>query len=126
MTAAGNRLRARRVLIVEDEYYIAQDLRFALESEGARVIGPVAGVSEALALIQEGRVDAAVLDLDLESGGDAYPVAEALRSLGIPFVFATGYDRRSIRPEFGAVPHVGKPYEHGVLIGTLSSHIASC
>ncbi|RVT95795.1 response regulator [Rhodovarius crocodyli] len=125
MTRPDDRLRARRVLIVEDEYYIAQDLRIALESEGAEILGPVASVDEALAFIEEGGLDAAVLDVNLESDGSAYPVAEALRARGIPFVFATGYDLKSIRADFDAVPHIAKPFEHARLIGTLSDQIGA-
>lgn len=37
-------LRQRTLLIVEDEYLLADDMRFELEAQGARVIGPAAAV----------------------------------------------------------------------------------
>ena len=49
--SAAPSLAGRRVLVVEDEYFIADDLRHQLEACGAEVLGPVPRVGEALALI---------------------------------------------------------------------------
>ncbi len=102
-------LRGRRVLIVEDDYLIAEDLREQLLSCGAVVLGPVACVADALALLEDGAVpDMAILDIGL-GGGKVYPVADALRRRGIPFVFATGYDSWSIPDAYADVPRSEKP-----------------
>jgi CheY-like chemotaxis protein len=102
-------LRGRRVLIVEDDYLIAEDLREQLLSCGAVVLGPVACVADALALLEDGAVpDMAILDIGL-GGGKVYPVADALRRRGIPFVFATGYDSWSIPSAYADVPRTEKP-----------------
>jgi CheY-like chemotaxis protein len=90
--SCGTSLRGRRVLVVEDDYILAQDLLEELLRSGAAVMGPVATVAEALDLLRSGlSPHMAVLDIGL---GDetVYPVADALRARGIPFVFATGYD----------------------------------
>ncbi len=102
-------LRGRRVLIVEDDYLIAEDLREQLLSCGAVVLGPVACVADALALLEDGAVpDMAILDIGL-GGGKVYPVADALRSRSIPFVFVTGYDAWSIPGAYADVPRTEKP-----------------
>ncbi len=102
-------LRGRRVLIVEDDYLIAEDLREQLLSCGAVVLGPVACVADALALLEDGAApDMAILDIGL-GGGKVYPVADALRRRGIPFVFATGYDSWSIPSAYADVPRTEKP-----------------
>jgi DNA-binding response OmpR family regulator len=68
----------KSVLVVEDEFIIAMDLKFTLEEHGWRVIGPVATVAGALRLLDVERPTAALLDVNLGSEL-VTPVAEALR-----------------------------------------------
>jgi len=82
---------AWRVLIAEDEFFIALDLETVFQDAGAQVVGPVRRVEDALALPLEG-FDAAVLDLELEDGC-CYPFALKLLEAGIPFILATGHSR---------------------------------
>ena len=104
-------LRGRRVLVVEDEYLLADDLREALEAAGAEVVGPVGTVTEALDLLARGPApDAALLDVNLQ-GEMVYPVADALRARGLPFVFTTGYDAQAIPQAYADVPRAEKPVE---------------
>ena len=104
-------LRDRRILVVEDEYMVAEDLRIELEEMGAEVLGPVPSVAGALALLARGaRPDAAILDVNL--GGEmVFPLAEALRERGVPFMFATGYDAWSLPAAYAEVPRCEKPFE---------------
>ena len=102
-------LSGSRILVVEDEYLLAQDLARALRLGGAEIIGPAATVSAALALLSGSAVtDGAVIDVNLR-GQDAYPVADALLNRGIPFVFATGYDPGNIPSRYDSVPRCEKP-----------------
>jgi CheY-like chemotaxis protein len=102
-------LAGRRLLVVEDEYFLAEDMTKALSARGAEVLGPVGNVDAALALIREaGRIDGAVLDINLR-GEMAYPVADLLLARGIPFVFVTGYDQEAIPPPYAAVRRCEKP-----------------
>ena len=99
----------RRILVVEDEYLLADDLRREIEAAGADVLGPAATIAEALRLLDgPSPPDAAVLDVNL--GGDAvFPLARNLRSRGVPFVFVTGFDSWSLPREFAGVPCCEKP-----------------
>ncbi len=100
----------KRVLVVEDEYIIAADLADALTALGIAVIGPVSSVAKAMAMIDGEQLDGAILDINLH--GDAvYPVADILAARGIPFVFATGYDRTAIEPGYEKFPRCEKPVE---------------
>ena len=54
-----------RVLIVEDEYFLAADLQAALKSLGANVIALVGDLDEALVLLANGGFDIAVVDINL-------------------------------------------------------------
>lgn len=93
MTGTLKALNGRWVLVVEDDYFIANDLLRQFKESGAEVLGPVASVEHALALIAATpQIDGAVLDVNLRDVM-VYPVADALRDRGVPFVFATGYEK---------------------------------
>ncbi len=107
--SCGHSLKGHRVLVVEDDYLLAQDLREQLMCWGAEMIGPVTKVAEALAFLEAGSApDMAILDIELNDTM-VYPVAEVLRARGIPFVFATGYDALVIPEGYAGVPVAQKP-----------------
>ena len=104
-----NSLAGSRVLVVEDEYYIADDVRSALIELGAEVLGPVPSVSEAQAFIgADLAIDCVLLDVNLR-GELAFDMADALQERGIPFAFVTGYDREALPSRFSAVARLEKP-----------------
>lgn len=106
-------LAGRRLLVVEDEFYLAEALAGDLAALGATVVGPVPSVDDALDLIEDtDRIDGAVLDLNLQ-GEYAYPVADALTERGVPFVFTTGYDASAIPGRYAAVARCEKPVDPG-------------
>jgi PAS domain S-box-containing protein len=90
-------LAGRRVLIVEDERAIAENLSFEIAAEGGKVVGPLATVNAALDVIANTVLDGAVLDLNL-TGEMAFPVADALAARHIPFVIMTGFNARAVVP----------------------------
>lgn len=102
-------LTGRAVLLVEDEYFIADDMADQLQAGGAEVVGPVASVDAAIGLIEQAeRIDAAVVDVNLQ-GAMSWPVADALLRRGVPFVFATGYDRAAIPARYAEIVSCEKP-----------------
>lgn len=108
---AHGALASRRVLIVEDEYFLADDLMQALEKLGAEIVGPASTREKALALLaSESGIDLAVLDINLR-GSAVYPVADVLTDRGIPFVFATGYDEAAVPAKYNAIPRWEKPFD---------------
>ena len=106
---SDHNLDERRVLVVEDEYMLAEDMRETLEAAGAIVLGPAASLEGALALLRtEATVDAATVDINL--GGQAsYPVADELLRRGIPFLFTTGYDPGAIPVQYQHITRCEKP-----------------
>ncbi|MHC2017754.1 response regulator [Methylobacterium sp. CM6247] len=109
MTGTSKDLTGCRVLLVEDDYFIADDLRRQFEESGTEVLGPVPSVEDALALIAATpQIDGAVLDVNLRDEM-VYPVADALRERHVPFVFATGYEKTTIPARYTDVRHYDKP-----------------
>jgi CheY-like chemotaxis protein len=107
--SASTSLHGRRLLVVEDDFLIAEELQDELIEAGVDVIGPVPTVAEALQLISaNAALDGAILDVNL-GGEKVFPVVDALRQRGIPCVFVTGYDRRSIPATYADVPLCEKP-----------------
>lgn len=98
------------VLIVEDEYFIADDLAQALAREGVDVLGPVSDPTEALDMIARERIDKAVLDINLH-GEMVFDIARALKARGVPFVFATGYGANAVPEGLSDVPLWEKPFD---------------
>ena len=115
-------LDGRRVLVVEDEYFIADDMAVALAREGAVVLGPVPTCAEALALVESerGQIDMAVLDINL--GGElCFPVGDALIEAGVPFIFATGYEETMVPERFRHVRRWEKPFNLSGLVHGLQT-----
>ena len=91
-------LEGVRVLVVEDDFDVAEALRAVLATAGAEVIGPVSTVEEACELAKTEQLDAALLDIALSPGTSA-PVARTLLYRGCPFVFVTGFSNVEMLPE---------------------------
>lgn len=123
MTAA-HALKNLRLLIVEDVYFVAEELARAFEDRGAIVVGPAPTIGDALALIAQQPLDGAILDINLH-GEMVYPVADELASRGVPFIFATGYDVTVVPARFSAVKLCEKPADPNVVLDALFDFEAS-
>lgn len=114
------RIRGRRILVVEDEFLIAEELRDALEELGAEVIGPVATVDAALAVVRSLQaLDAATLDMTL-GREKSCRVAEALLERGVPFVLVSGYGERGLPEALRSVPRCEKPFDISKIVEALT------
>ncbi|MGE4220791.1 MAG: histidine kinase, partial [Alphaproteobacteria bacterium] len=112
------------VLVVEDEALVALDVAAALRGAGCAVVGPVGRLEAALKLAGEEALDAAVLDVNL-GGPMVFPVAEALRARGIPFVFLTGYEEGFLPPALRGERRVAKPLRPTELLSALAQAVAA-
>lgn len=109
--AYGRRMTSpKQILIVEDEPLIAMMLEDFLEVLDRQVAGTADSVGTAMAIIEQGGVEGAILDLNLRGGEKSLPVAEALAERNIPFVFATGGGDDAVAAPFRDRPRLTKPF----------------
>ncbi|MFW5654505.1 MAG: HWE histidine kinase domain-containing protein, partial [Roseicyclus sp.] len=117
-------LRDRKILVVEDEYLVAEETAEGLRGAGCTVSGPVATLLDALRIAAADDLDAAVLDINLR-GDLVWPVAHALRARGIPLILCTGYsDTIRPPPEFQDAVQVEKPVRRERLLSALAAAVA--
>lgn len=103
-------LSGRRILVVEDESLVAMLLETILEDMECVPVGPVSSVADALKTVtEEDALDAALLDVNV-AGTYVFPVAEALKAKGVPFVFSTGYGEGGLPDEWRGQPTIQKPF----------------
>ena len=122
MNSAADKLSGQRVLIVEDEYFLAQDLAEYLNHLGVEVVGPVGTVTDALELLHYADIQGAVLDITLR-GERVYPVADVLEQKQVPFVFASGYGGELEPNAYTDIPRCIKPLDFAELANTLLDHM---
>ena len=108
------------VLVVEDDYFVANESAKVLRDHGARVLGPVPDMDRARCLLSEEEPDCVLLDVNLK-GEFVYPLAADLLHRGIPAAFTTGYDASFLPPELRGMPCLQKPVETRELIRLVKS-----
>jgi len=101
----------KRVLIVEDEAMISMMIEDMVLDFGSEIVGPAARLDHALTLALQAEIDIGILDINVD-GTVVFPVADVLRFRGIPFIFATGYDFRSLPERFRGSPTLSKPFSY--------------
>jgi CheY-like chemotaxis protein len=105
-----------RVAVVEDEALVAMVMCDMLHDLGYSVVGPFSNTAEAMAAVKNGRMDAAILDVNL--GNElVYEFADALDRSAIPYIFVTGYSTEDVEGRFRNVPVLQKPVERHTLEG---------
>jgi CheY-like chemotaxis protein len=107
-----------RILIVEDEAVTSLRLSSLIEEMGGEVVGPAGTVREALTLTDEGTLDGAVLDVNLE-GVPVYSVADRLALRAVPFLFLTGYGAQAVPPAHAERRVIQKPFHRDELARAL-------
>lgn len=117
-------LAGLRVLVVEDEYMVAEHLGMLLEDFGCDLAGPVGTIEEALAAVQEGGLDGVLLDANL-NGDSSAPIAIELHMSAVPFVVITGYGACDLRDEaLNGAPRLTKPFSTAEFQRTLVATFA--
>ena len=117
----GKLLAGRYVLVVEDEMMVLMNIEWVLGNLGCKDISAAATVDGALALIGATRqFDIAMLDINL-GGETSYQVADTLALQNVPFIFTTGYGKRSVDVRYCDRPVLQKPYRDDELGNALAA-----
>ncbi len=86
----------KKILIVEDEHLIAEQLKETLTSQGYDVVGVAHSGEQAVRAGGESSPDLVVMDIMLSGSMDGIAAAQELQPLGIPVVYLTGYSDRHL------------------------------
>jgi DNA-binding NtrC family response regulator len=113
---------SKAILIVEDEFIVANDLRLILTGAGYKVTGIAASAPEATEYIKTDRPDMALLDIRLEGNSSGIEIAKSLRNENIPFVFLSANSSQKVLEEAKETDPYGflvKPFRKKDLLITL-------
>ncbi len=109
-------LERLKVLVVEDNFLLAEVTKDLLEQNGWQVVGPVGWLASGVKIAQDEELDGAILDINLH-GEFSFPIAEVLRAHGVPFMYVTGYNDVAIIPAaLRTVKRLDKPVADGDLL----------
>jgi two-component system, response regulator PdtaR len=117
---------AVRVLIVEDEYFVAMDVETILSDAGCEVVGIATSADAAVAKARQSLPDLILMDIRLQGDRDGIDAAtEITRDLKIPIVFVTanpdavsGARAEHVR----AIATVSKPFTREALLIALAAY----
>jgi DNA-binding LytR/AlgR family response regulator len=85
------------ILIVEDEFMIAEDISMRLNDFGYEVEGIASSAEKALEILSQGKVDLALLDINIQGQTDGIELAKIIQEkYNIPFIFLSSLANRSI------------------------------
>lgn len=118
----ASELAGYRLLIVEDDYFVAQDLRSTLERFGATIVGSAPTIPSARRLVRETRPDCVLLDINLD-GDLAFELAHELSAIGTRTVFTTGYDTSFIPRSLRRHVCLQKPVDAGSLLRSIREEV---
>jgi two-component system, response regulator PdtaR len=112
-----------RILIVEDDFLVANEIDIALSDAGFDIAGIAASAGEAVELAESQRPALVVMDVRLAGERDGVHAAvEIFRRLGIRCIFATAYyDQHLLERARPAMPFgwLQKPYSMPSLVNAV-------
>ncbi len=112
-----------RILIVEDEPVIAENIACYLNNSSFSVCGIAYDDEDAKMFLENGAPDAVILDINLESEMNGIELAQLINTqYPVPFIFLTSYaDRETIEKAKKVKPwgYIVKPFNENTLLATL-------
>lgn len=86
-----------KILVVEDEWIIANDIKDSLISMGYMVSGIAASSEEAMARVEECRPDLVLMDIVLKGDKNGIETVKDIRArYDIPVIYLTAYDNQCL------------------------------
>jgi DNA-binding NtrC family response regulator len=112
----------KKILIVEDEFIVADDLQLTLQIAGYYVCGIAASVAEAREMITKNGPELVLLDIHLKGKVSGIELAKELKEQSIAFVYLSANSNQKILEEAKATDPYGflvKPFREKDLLITL-------
>lgn len=109
-TSNTSQISTKRILIVEDDPLMGLLLQDMLELFGYQVAPIPTLMEDALNLINYEPFDAAILDINLR-GWNSYELADELKAMNKPFLFATAYPQHTLPQAYQQCKLLQKPYD---------------
>ncbi len=114
---------SKRVLVVEDERLVAEDIAQCLEERGFEVVGPANCSQRAVELAELHRPDLVLMDIVIQGDKDGVDTAHILKErFGISVVYLTAFSHENVvarAKETDPLGYVVKPFEEATLQGTV-------
>jgi DNA-binding response OmpR family regulator len=108
------------ILVVEDEYLLADDCASLVRKAGFDVAGPFATIEEAFGALDG--IQGALLDIGLR-GTAAFPLIDELERRQIPVVIYTGY--QSLPAKYAHLPCYLKPDDSAKAVERIGKRVRS-
>lgn len=100
-------LTGKSILIVEDEYLVANDLKDYIVDMGATVVGPVATIDEARKLAYSQKPDCAIMDINFR-GEMSFDLIDQFVAQALPVLLVSGYDLYDLPEAYRGLPYLQK------------------
>jgi len=113
--ADDQRLAGLRALVIEDEYFVADDLKHILKRHGADHFKLSGSIEDAIRRVRENGFELALLDINIH-GEMAFRLADEFKRRQVSFGFVSGYERSAIPDRFASTPLLTKPYSAAELV----------
>jgi len=120
--ADATSLKGAQILIVEDEFLIADDLARAVRHAGGIPVGPVGTVDGAEELVRNRPVDAAIVDLNLR-GRMAAEFVKRLSATKVPCLIVSGYGADGFPESVSGIPRLEKPVSPASVVQALAKQL---
>jgi DNA-binding LytR/AlgR family response regulator len=112
------------IMVVEDDFLAALELKRLVEDRAGTVAGPVGRLDQAQDLARAARLDGAILDVKL-NGAVSLPLVDELIARGIPVILVTGYDAAMLPDRFADTPRLPKPFNEVSFDGMVAQVFAA-
>jgi DNA-binding NarL/FixJ family response regulator len=113
----------KKILIIEDEIVIAEDIQNILEKEGYEIAGIAECYDEAIRLFHKNKPDIIISDIYLQDSKTGIEIVkEFLKSRAVPVIFITAYSSNEIidiLADFNSITYITKPFTDGQLIAAV-------
>ncbi|WP_230533451.1 response regulator [Microvirga roseola] len=107
-----------RILILEDDPFIALDLQMILEGEGHEIVGVFDSINETYEHLEDD-FEYALLDIDVV-GGKSFGIAAELAERNIPFAFVSASQPNDLPQSLRKALFIPKPFEETSIIRSVT------